>query len=140
MQSAEILYLSTKKYEYDDFITRALIQTAQSYVIELKEEIIDSVVRAECLFDKNKIVSKSGSAGGEAKAKRIEPLKIEVISRYLENYTDFSNKKAGAIIEAELINEKHELILLSKTEERNLQFAKWIGLFVKGQWKMPINN
>ena len=49
-------------------------------------------------------------------------------------------KKAGEIIDAELSNEKHTLLLLSEAEELNLQFAKWIGAFNNGKWKLPINN
>lgn len=138
-QAATIKSISITEYRDDD-LSQALKAHSPSTIQQVREEIIDSITRAECLADKNITVSKSGSAGGDAKAKHIEPLKIEVIGRYIEKYSDFSNKKAGAIIEAELIDEKNELLSRSKTEEKNLQFAKWIGLFLKEQWKMPIKN
>ena len=140
MLSAEIWGLkraknkvAISKYE------QSIKTTADIDIQEFKEEIIDSIARAECLFDKKQSLTKSGSAGGEAKAKRIEPLKVDVIARYLKRYTSFSNKKAGVIIAAELDAEKSDLLLLSEAEEKNLLFSQWIGAFKNGKWKLPIS-
>jgi|TARA_R110001592_G_scaffold193454_1_gene440635 hypothetical protein len=137
MLSAEVSYMQTQTFT-DFELSVGMDKTIDHSINVLSEEIIDTITRAECLFDKNKMLSKSGSAGGEAKAKRIEPLKVEVINRFLTNYTDYSNKKAGDIIEAELISENHELLALSEAEEKNHQFSKWIGSFKNGKWKMPL--
>ncbi|NMP32562.1 hypothetical protein HII17_13430 [Thalassotalea sp. M1531] len=138
MQSAEILHAPSEIDNYEEPLKAYFKQTVQSNIAQLKEEVIDSVARAECLFDKNNNNAKLGSAGGNAKAKHMEPLKVEVIKRYLKNYTEFSARKAGMIIEAELETEKSELLLLSEAEEKNHQFSKWIGDFKNGKWKMPI--
>lgn len=138
IQSAEILHAPSEIDNYEEPLKEYFKQTVQSNIVQLKEEIIDSVARAECLFDNTTLSSKSGSVGGDTKAKRMEPLKIAVITRYLENYTEISNKKSGEIIEAEFLVEKIELINLSDSEEKNLLFAKWIGAFKNGKWKMPL--
>ena len=138
MQSAEILHAPLEIENYDEPLRGYFKQTVQGTIAQLKEEIIDSVARAECLFDKNNKNAKSGSAGGHAKAKHMEPLKVEVNKRYLKHYTEYSARKAGMIIEAELEAEKSELLLLSEAEEKNHQFSKWIGDFKNGKWKMPI--
>jgi hypothetical protein len=139
MQVAEIFGSKHGVYGEDD-MSQAMKIYSERFILDMSEETIDSIARAECLFDKKKIYTTSGTAGGEAKAKHIKPLKVEVINRYLTNYTSYSNKKAGEIIDAELSNEKHKLLLLSEAEEQNLQFAKWIGAFKRGKWKLPIIN
>ncbi|TWX57785.1 hypothetical protein [Colwellia hornerae] len=107
---------------------------------DLLEEIIDSIARAECLFDKKSASSLIAKAGGEGKAKNIEPLKIEVIERYLKSYAHFNKKKAGRAIEQELTIEDHPLLLLSYSEDKDLQFSKWIGSFLNGSYKFPFNK
>jgi hypothetical protein len=139
MQVAEIVGSRHRAYDEDD-MSQAMKAYSEQFILDMAEETIDSIARAECLFDKKEVYSSSGAAGGAAKAKHIEPLKIEVINRYIKNYTSYSNKKAGEIIDAELSHEKHTLLLLSEAEELNLQFAKWIGAFNKGKWKHPIKN
>lgn len=138
MQSAEINHTLMEAQHYDESLRAHFQQTALHTANQLKAEIIDSIARAECLFDKKTSAIKSGGAGGVAKSKRIEPLKVEVIQRYLASYTGNTNKKAGEIIEAELLNEKSELMNLSNNEEKNLLFGKWIGAFKNGKWKMPL--
>jgi hypothetical protein len=132
MLSAEILVLKHAKGNVPtNEFEQAIMTTSDIDIQEYKEEIIDSIARTECLFDKKQSLTKSGSAGGEAKAKRIEPLKVDVITRYLKRYTSFSNKKAGVIIEAEFDAEKSDLLLLSEAEEKNLLFSQWIGVVVE---------
>jgi len=140
MQSAEILYLSSRNYNEDEFFSKALKQTAEHCIRELKEETIDSIARSECLFDKKELIKSSGGAGGKAKSKKMEALKVEVIRRYMKDFDKDkdSNKSAGEIIEAELMHEKSPLLNLSESEEKNLLFAKWIGAFNNGNWKMPL--
>jgi hypothetical protein len=137
MQVAEIVRAKHRVYGEDD-MSQAMKIHSERFILDMAEETLDSIARAECLFDTKVNASTSGGTGGEAKAKRIEPLKVEVINRYVKNYSSYSNKKAGEIIDAELSNEKHTFLLLSVAEEQNLQFAKWIGAFKNGKWKLPI--
>jgi hypothetical protein len=111
-----------------------------SAISQLLEEIIDSIARAECLFDKKSASSLIAKAGGEAKAKNIEPLKNEVINRYLKSYTHLNKKKAGRAIEQELMTENHPLLLLSYSEDKDLQFSKWIGSLFNGSHKISLNK
>ena len=139
MQSAEIVRLSQETHEQDEFFKEAIQQSKLSCIQQLHEEIIDSIARAECIFDKKKVSTSSGSAGGEAKAKRIEPLKVEVIKQYLKiSHEVKSFRRAGMIIEAELESMNSELLELSESEEKNILFSKWIGAFKNGKWKMPL--
>jgi hypothetical protein len=141
MQATEIQYINSQLQSESSLNTEladALNANVSHVIAELKQEIIDSIARAECLYDKRYKASQSGSTGGEAKAKRMKPLKVEVIKRYLREYRDYSFKKAGAIIEAELNNENSPLLQLSEAEELNLQFSKWLSSFVKGDLKLPI--
>jgi len=143
MQVAEIQYTkkqSQSQSSLNSELSDALNTNVPHVIAELKQEIIDSIARAECLYDKRLKASKSGRAGGDTKAKRIEPLKVEVIQRYLSAYQDCSFKKAGAIIEAVLNNENSPLLQLSDAEELNLQFSKWISSFMKGNLKLRIPN
>ncbi|WP_133468973.1 hypothetical protein [Paraglaciecola marina] len=119
-------------------LSKALKENIPHVIAECRSEILDSMARAECLFDEREQVTSSGKAGGSAKAERIMPLKVEVIQRYLKDCTSFSNKKAGTIIEAELNSEASPLLVLSDAEEKNLQFSKWIGAFKKGKLILPI--
>lgn len=135
-QSAIIKSISITEYS-DDALSQALKASTPSTIQQLREEIIDSIARAECLFDPISVSTKNGSAGGEAKASKIEPLKIAVITRYLDNYTIFSNRRAGMLIEAELTNEKSELLTLSDSEEKNVLFSQWIGAFKNHKWELP---
>ena len=121
-------------------LSQALKQSGDNFILFQQSEIADTIARAEVLADTLINNKKRSRVGGDAKAKRVEPLKVEVITRYLDSYTSYSNKKAGEIIDAELTNENNSLLLLSGAEELNLQFAKWIGAFRSGKWKMPINN
>jgi hypothetical protein len=141
MQVAEIQYTkkqSQSQSSLNSELSDALNTNVPHVIAELKQEIIDSIARAECLYDKRFKASKSGSSGGEAKAKRFEPLKSEVIKRYLKRYQEYSDRKAGMIIEEELKAEKSELLGLSESEEMNIQFSKWIGAFKNGKWQFPI--
>lgn len=124
----------------NDPLSQALKQSSNNFILFQQAEIADTIARTEVLADRQINNKKMSRVGGDAKAKRIEPLKVEVITRYLDSYTIYSNKKAGEIIDAELTNEKHSLLQLSGAEELNLQFAKWIGAFKKGNFKIPINN
>ncbi|MBA6224728.1 hypothetical protein H4J51_03390 [Colwellia sp. MB02u-18] len=139
MQCAEVPNEIEEELDNDP-LSQSLKQSSNNFILFQQAEIADTIARAEVLADTQINHKKLGSAGGEEKAKRIEPLKVEVINRYLKNYTSYSNKKAGEIIDAELTNERHSLLLLSVAEELNLQFAKWIGAFRNGKWKMPINS
>lgn len=137
MQCAELSISAAQVYD-DTPLSQALKKSGEMFPFIMQSEIADSIARAECIFDNSKVLKASGSAGGSSKAKYIEPLKKEVITRYLSKYTDFTNKKAGEIIEAELLEEKSELLLLSESEEKNLLFSKWIGFFKNGELKIPI--
>ncbi|MDT0605038.1 hypothetical protein [Thalassotalea castellviae] len=153
MQSAEIVYLSTKTYKQDDFSRKGqqisqqhfikeldAIQQSQKHCInELKEEIIDSIARAECFYDNKSKTLKIAKSGGKAKAKITEPLKIAVISRYSKGYSDLNPKQAGKKIFEELSLEKSPHLLLSYNQDKPLQFSTWIREFERGKYKLPLN-
>mgnify|MGYP000608810263 CR=1 FL=1 len=139
MQSAEIFHAPSEIDNYEEPLRENFKQTVQSTIAQLKEEIIDSVARAECLFDVKTKSNSYGSLGGDKKAKRIEPLKIEVIKRYLKMKNEgYSNRRMGMIIEAQLDKENNVLLERSKSEEKDHLFSKWIGDFKNKKWKMPV--
>jgi hypothetical protein len=138
MLSAEVSYMQTQTFT-DFELSVDMDKTIDHSIKMLREEIIDTITRAECLFDKVYKSTVSGGLGGDAKAKRMEPLRVEVINRYLFRYTEFSARRGGMLIEAELNAEHNELLNLSKAEEINIQFSKWIGAYKTGKWKMPLN-
>lgn len=138
MQCAEVTLSASQKYN-DNELSQALKKNAEMFPIIMQGEIADSIARAECLFDTKHQAKTLGSRGGGTKAKRMEPLKVEVITRYMKKYTTYSNRRAGMLIESELDSEKNELLNLSGSEELNIQFSKWIGSYKTGKWKMPLN-
>jgi hypothetical protein len=139
MQAAEIVGSRHKSYGDDD-ISQAMKLYSERFILDMAEETIDSIARAECMFDKKLASSSMAKTGGEAKAKNMMPLKIEIIERYLKSYTHFNKKKAGRAIEQELMTENHPLLLLSYSEDKDLQFSKWIGSFLNGSYKIPFNK
>jgi len=139
MQSAIILHEPSEINKYEGSLKEYFRQTVQSTISQLKGEVIDSVTRAECIFDIETKSNNYGSLGGDKKAKRIEPLKVEVIKRYLNMQNEgFSNRRIGMIIEAQLVQEDSLLLKLSKSEEKDHLFSKWIGDFKNKKWKMPV--
>lgn len=107
--------------------------------LKLESEIADSISRAEVLIDTQTHHEKSGAKGGNAKAQKILPLKSKVINKYYYHYSEYDNKRAGAIIEAELVTQDCELLTLSKTVDKATQFATWIADFKKGKLKNIIS-
>jgi len=140
MQSAEILHAPSEIDNYDEPLKEYFKQTVQSTIAQLKEEIIDSIARAECLFDKKAISSSIAKSGGLAKANNIEALKQHVIHRYHTSYTNKSNRAAGKSIFKEMDEEDNKLLLLSYADDKPHQFSKWIALFLDGKLKITLKN
>ena len=144
MQSAEVNALvSIKNTEPQNEFEQALIVTADIHIQEQKEEIIDSIARAECLFDKKVSAVSVAKAGGNAKAKNIKPLKDEVIHRYMKNYSlmsNITNRAAGKEILKSLDKENNKLLLLSYADDKAHQFSKWIALANDKELKITIKN
>ena len=138
MQSAEISGARHKSYGDDD-MSQAMKLYSEKFILDMATETLDSIARAECLFDKKQKSVMTGSKGGTSKGKRIEPLKDEVIRLYLAKYTSRSNRHASKLIEAELIELGSPLLALSSSEEKQVEFGKWIGKFKNGQIKLSIN-
>lgn len=138
MQSAEIIDIPSEVDDYDVSFREAFKQTALHSINQLKEEIIDSIARAECLYDKGKKTSSVSKSGGDGKANHIKPLKLEVIERYIERFSHLNKSRAGREIEKELTKEDSPLLLLSSNLDKHLMFAKWIGHFQDGEFKIPL--
>lgn len=137
MQSAAIKSISIREYGDDD-VSQALKAQSPSSMQMFREEIIDSVVRAECLADIQQKAKSGGRLGGQARANKMAPLKNEVGRRFIENYSHFPNSKAAEIIEAELISEKSPLWHLSKAENKAKTFTDWIGGLLNNEWQLPV--
>jgi hypothetical protein len=137
LQSATIKALVEESYGSDD-LSQAIKLSAEHTVTIYRIEIFDSVARAECLFDKKSELSLLSKSGGEGKAKNTQPLKDEVIKRYLKSFMHLNNKKAGEEIERELIAEQNQLLLQSYSESKALQFSKWISLFRNKDLKISV--
>ena len=143
MQCAEYTLASNYKVIENDQLSKAIADSIPHTLAILNDEIIDSAARAECLEaihgDPNK-ARELGRKGGKARVQKIEPLKTHVINRYLEEYSNLNNKKAGAIIEAELKEKNVSLLSLSSAEDKAFLFANWIGDFKNGKFKLPIHK
>jgi hypothetical protein len=143
MQCAE--YTSAANYNVveSDQLSKAIMDSLPHTLAILNDEIIDSAARAECLeaihSDPNK-ARELGRKGGKARVQKIEPLKTHVINRYLEEYSNLNNKKAGAIIEAELKEKNASLLDLSSAEDKAFLFANWIGDFKNGKFKLAVHE
>jgi hypothetical protein len=136
----DALYLPLKEQVGDEQFAIMQQATLDRAIRDLLEEIIDSIARAECLFDKKQKSAITGSKGGISKGRRIEPLKEEVIRLYLAKYSSRSNRHAAKLIEADLTQSDSSLLALSSSEEKQVEFGKWIGKFKNGQIKFPINK
>jgi hypothetical protein len=138
-QSAIIKSISITEYS-DDALSQALKASTPSTIQQLREEIIDCIARAECLFDTKVNSTAIATKGAKSKASNIEPLKFAVIELYMSLYSNLNNKRAGEAIFKHLTNENNKLLFLSYAEEKNLQFSKWVGEFLKGNLKLPIKK
>ena len=138
-QSATIKSICITEYGDDD-LAQALKMQSPSTIQMVREKIIDSLARAECLFDTKVNSSAIAIKGAKSKASNIEPLKLAVIELYLSHYSNLNNKRAGEAIFKHLTNENNKLLFLSYAEEKSLQFSKWIGEFLKGNLKFPIKK
>jgi hypothetical protein len=137
MQCAEVTVSTDKKFD-DGALSLALKQSNDLFVLHQQSEIADTIARAEVLADININHKKSGSTGGKTKAEKILALKVIVIKLYLDKYSLQDNKRAGAIIEAELSQENSSLLLLSNAQDKAVQFATWISQFRNKKFKLPI--
>jgi len=138
MQSAEIIYTPYEGADYDETLREALKQTSLQCISQLKEEIIDSVARAECYFDIKAKSKNDGKVGGKTRADKMEPLRNEVGRRFLEKYTMYKKNRAALIIKAELIDEKTNLFDPDKKPNIERTFAKWIDGLLKKEWQLPV--
>lgn len=129
MQSVEIVFISAKSNEQDEYFKEALEQTQQHCINELKEEVIDSIARAECLFDKKIKSSSIAKAGGKAKSRNTDKLKKKVIQLYEELGSFQSYRSAGKAILKKLEGENSQLLLLSFADDKAHRFSIWIGEF-----------
>jgi hypothetical protein len=137
MQCAEVNVSNAKEYG-DDELSQALKQHNEFFIFHQQSEIADTIARAEVIIDSQISYKKSGSTGGKAKAEKSHPLKVMVIKQYLAKHTIHDNKRAGAIIEAELLAENNELLNLSKAQDKAIQFATWISQFKNKKLKLPL--
>ena len=138
MQCAEVTLTANQEYNENE-LSQALKKNAEMFPIIMQGEIADSIARAECLFDKQSKTVFVAKSGGIAKAKNIEPLKQEVIIRYVKYFRHLNKKRAGKAIEEMLTNEVNPLLLKSYSEDKDLQFAKWIGQFESKNLKLSLN-
>lgn len=138
MQSAEINYALTEVDNYDESLRAFFKQTALHCISQLKEEIIDSIARAECYFDIKAKSKGDGKLGGKARADKMEPLRNEVGRRFLEKYAMFKKGKAAYIIKIELMEEENELLELVKIDNAERTFAKWIDGLLKKEWQLSV--
>lgn len=137
IQCAEVT-ISTETEYGEDKLSQALKQSSDVFLLHQQSEIADTIARAEVLADTQVNHKKSGRAGGQARAEKSLPLKIKVIQLYLARHTNHDNKRAGAIIEAELQAENSELLTLSKAQDRAVQFSTWISKFRNKKLKLPL--
>lgn len=137
MQCAEVNVSNDAEYG-DDELSQALKQHSQFFIFHQQSEIADTIARAEVLADTQINHKKSGSAGGKARAEKSLSLKVMVIKHYLARHTYHDNKRAGAIIEAELLAENSELLSLSKAQDKAVQFSTWISQFKNKKLKLPL--
>ena len=137
-QAAQATVISRENLTGSD-LANALNRAGKKVINELEYEVIDSISRAECLYDFGVIAKTSNAKGGRKRAEKYLPLKWEVGLRYVRDYNDFNNKKAAVIIEQELIDEKSKLLNLSSAEDKSLQFAKWISELNANKWALPID-
>lgn len=138
MQSAEINYALTEVDSYDESLRAFFEQTALHCISQLKEEIIDSIARAECYFDIKAKSKNDGKIGGRARADKVEPLRNEVGRRFLEKYAMFKNGKAAYIIKIELMEEENELLELVKIDNAERTFAGWIKDLLEKKWQLSV--
>jgi hypothetical protein len=137
MQCAQVKLQIEKDYA-DDKLSKALKQYGESYALQQNAEIADSLARAEVLADIQTTQKTSSRKGGQTKADAYLPLKDAVISLYVAKYTACDNKRAGAIIEAELIEQNNEYLARSNAQDKAVQFATWISHFKNKKLKLPI--
>jgi len=137
MQCAEVTV--TVGTEFDDgAFSEALRQSNDVFILRQHAEVSDTIARAEVFADIRINHKKSGSAGGKARSVKCLPLKLVVIKLYSEKYAQHDNKRAGAIIEAELAAENSPLLSLSNAQDKAVQFATWVSKFRNKKLKLPI--
>lgn len=139
MQIAEMVGSRQKVYGEDE-MSQAMKLYSERFILDMAEETLDSIARAECLFDLKVNSSAIATKGAKSKASNIEPLKLSVIELYLSHYSGLNNKRAGEAILKHLTEENNKHLLLSYAEDKNLQFSKWVGEFLKGKLKIPFKN
>lgn len=137
MQCAQVKFQTEKDYA-DDELSKALKQYIESHALQQNAEIADSLARAEVLADIQTTQKSSSRKGGQTKADKYLPLKDAVIGLFVKKYTDCDNKRAGAIIEAELIEQNNEYLKLSNSQDKAVQFATWISHFKNKKLKLSI--
>jgi hypothetical protein len=138
MQSAEIIHAPSEIESYDESLREYFKQTVQSTIAQLKEEIIDSVARAECYFDIKAKSMSDGKTGGRKRADNMEPLRNEVGRRFLQKYTMYKINRAALIIKVDLINENTSLFEEDKKPNIERTFAKWINGLLNKEWQLPV--
>jgi hypothetical protein len=139
MQVAEIVGSKHRVYGEDD-MSQAMKKHSKSFILDMAEETIDTIARAECLFDTKVNASATATKGAKSKASNIEPLKFAVIDLYISHYLHLNNKRAGKAIFEHLTSEGSKLLFLSYADEKQLQFSKWISEFLKGKLKIPFKK
>jgi hypothetical protein len=141
MQCAEFTTATNYNVMESDPFSKAIADSIPHTLAILNDEIIDSAARAECLESSHGDLNRArefGRQGGKARVQKVEPLKIFVITRYYEEYSDLNNKKAGEVIEAELKAQTSSLLDLSNAEDKAVLFSKWIGDFKNGKLKLAL--
>lgn len=138
LQCLEVAITINKEYG-EDALSQALKRAVPEFELKQYSEISDTIARAEVLATTQDNLKRIGAKGGNAKAQKTLPLKKKVINSYCNHYADHDNKRAGAIIEAELLEENCELLKLSKAQDKAIQFATWIADFKKGKLKHLIS-
>jgi hypothetical protein len=128
MQVAEIVGSRYRVYGEDD-MSQAMKKYSERFILDMAEETIDTIARAECLYDIQTKVKNTSRHGGKAKASNTEPLKQEIIQQYSQRYTDKTNRAAGKSILKNLEKEGNKLLLLSFADDKAHQFSKWIAQF-----------
>lgn len=127
LQQCSLLY----KYHFrSDEIERLSLNhlglTSTSLCIDIADCTAKSVVFNR-LLDEKWVDSYKSRKAAHSKAKKILPLKKEVIIRFNERYSDTDNSSAGLAILLELQQENPDLLeLLLKGSKMERTFTKWI--------------
>ncbi|MCG7977247.1 MAG: hypothetical protein N0E58_03760 [Candidatus Thiodiazotropha endolucinida] len=107
-----------------DVVDDYLISTGGQNTIDYLLEAFEAATAGQFLYDSENKVRKSRSQGGKIKAKKYEPLKIFVITRWRECYQDHSNRHAASRIWDETPEDLKRLI---RTDEPVKRLEIWIG-------------